>query len=68
MLLENVVALEVFANFFVTVQEQFTACYRCREAVKLFIFLQSPYSVIGTCNSVQNCTFRDCTGTFYSLL
>jgi hypothetical protein len=32
--------------------------------VKLFRFLVSLYSLIGTCNSVQNCAFRDCTGIF----
>jgi hypothetical protein len=37
---------------------------RCGEAVKLFRFLLSPYSLIGTCICVQNCSFRDCTGTF----
>jgi hypothetical protein len=51
-----------------TVQEYVIACCRCREAVKLFRFLLSPYSLIGTCNSVQNCSFRDCTGTFQNLL
>jgi hypothetical protein len=56
-----------FANF-VTVQEQFIAYCRCRETVKLRRFLLSPYSLTGTCYSVQNCTFRDCTGTFYTLL
>jgi hypothetical protein len=40
----------------------------CREAVKLFRFLPSPYSLVGTCKSLQNCTLCDCTGTFYSLL
>jgi hypothetical protein len=41
----------------VTVQEHFIAYCRCRETVKLFRFLLSPYSLIGTCNSVQNCIF-----------
>jgi hypothetical protein len=40
-----------------TVQEHFIAYCRYREAVKPFRFLLSPYSLIGTCNSVQNCTF-----------
>jgi hypothetical protein len=44
------------------VQEHFIAYCRCREAVNLFRFLLSPYSLIGTCNSVQICTFRDSTG------
>jgi hypothetical protein len=66
---ENVfTAGEIFHDFFVSVQEHFIAYCRCREAVKLFRFLLSPYSLIGTCTSLQNCTFRDCTGTFYSLL
>jgi hypothetical protein len=43
---------------FVTVQEHFIPYCRCREAVKLFRFLLPPYSLIGTCNSVQNCTPR----------
>jgi hypothetical protein len=43
----------------VTVQEHFIAYCRCREAVKLFRFLQSPVNLIGTYNSVQNCTFAD---------
>jgi hypothetical protein len=59
--------MKYFADFVVSVQGQFKAYCRRREAVKLFRFLLSPYSLIGTCNSVQNCTFRDCTGTFYSL-
>jgi hypothetical protein len=37
----------------VTVQEHFIAYCRCREAVKLFRFLLSPYSLIGTCNSAE---------------
>jgi hypothetical protein len=43
---------------FITVQKHSTAYCRCREAVKLWRFLLSPYSLIGTCNSVQNCTLR----------
>jgi hypothetical protein len=38
---------------FMTVQECCIAYCRCREALKLFRFLLSPYSLIGTCNSVQ---------------
>jgi hypothetical protein len=30
-----------------------------RLLVQLFRFLLSPYSLVGTCNTVQNCTFRD---------
>jgi hypothetical protein len=41
---------------FVTVQEHSIAYCRCREAIKLFRFLLSPYSLIGTCNNVQNST------------
>jgi hypothetical protein len=57
-----------FAKIFVTVQEHVIAYCKCREAVKLFRFLLSLYILIGTCNSEEICTFRDCTGTFYSLL
>jgi hypothetical protein len=49
-----------FAKPFVTVHEQFIAYCRCLEAVKLFRFLLSPYGLIGICNNVFNCTFRDC--------
>jgi hypothetical protein len=50
---ENVAAAgEIFREYFVTVQEHSIAYCRCREAVKLFRFLLSPYSLIGTCNSV----------------
>jgi hypothetical protein len=31
---------------------------RCREDVKLFRLLLSPYRLVGACNSVQNCTSR----------
>jgi hypothetical protein len=56
------------ANLFVTLQEHFIAYCKCREVVKLFRFLLSPYSVTKTCNNVQNCAFRDYTVTCYSLL
>jgi hypothetical protein len=49
--------VKYFAILFVTVLEYVTAYCRCREAVKLFRFLLSPYSLIATCNRVQNCTF-----------
>jgi hypothetical protein len=42
-----------------TTQEQFIVYCGCGEVVKLFRFLLSPYSLIGTCNNVQNCTFHD---------
>jgi hypothetical protein len=61
---ENVIA----ENLLLVIQEQFTAYCKCTEAAKLFRFLLSPYSLVGTCNSVQNCTFRDCTGSFHILL
>jgi hypothetical protein len=32
--------------------------YRRRRDVKLYRFLLSLYSLIGTCTGVQNCTFR----------
>jgi hypothetical protein len=48
----------------VTVQEHSIAYCRCREAVELFRFLLSPYSLVGSCNSVQNC--RETTWTFQS--
>lgn len=40
---------------------------RCRNVVKLFRFLTSPFSLIGSCSSAQNCAFRDCIGIFDSL-
>jgi hypothetical protein len=40
-------------ELFVTVQEHFIAYCKCREAVKLFRFLLSPYSLIGTCNNAD---------------
>jgi hypothetical protein len=45
-------------------REHFIARSRCGEAVKLFRLLLLPYSLVGSCSSVQNCTFRDSTGTF----
>jgi hypothetical protein len=54
-----------FANIFVDVRGHFIAYCRCRQAVKLFRFLLLPYCLIGTCNSVQNSTFRDYTEAFY---
>jgi hypothetical protein len=41
---------------FVTVQEHFIAYCGCREAVKLFRFLLSPYSLIGPATM---CSFSD---------
>jgi hypothetical protein len=41
----------------VTVQEHFIAYCRCRDAVELLRLLLSPYSLVGTGNSVQNCIF-----------
>jgi hypothetical protein len=58
---------EHLTNFFMNVQEHFIAYCRCTDAVKLFRFLLSPYSLTETRNNVQNCTFRDCTITFYTL-
>jgi hypothetical protein len=55
-------ARETFAHFFVSVHEHSVAYCRCREAVKLFRFLLSPYRLIGTCNSVQNLTAHGRTG------
>jgi hypothetical protein len=45
---------------FMTVREKYIAYCWCRGFVKLFTFLLSPYSLVGTCSSVQNCTFHDC--------
>jgi hypothetical protein len=51
MLSDNVAAAgETFPALFVTKQEHSIAYCRCREAVKLFRFLLSPYSLVGTCN------------------
>jgi hypothetical protein len=41
----------------VTVQENFIAYCRCREVIKLYRFLLSPYNLIGICNNLQNYTF-----------
>jgi hypothetical protein len=52
---ENVTACdEILREIFVTVQEHFIFNCGCREAVKVFRFLLSPYSLIRTCNNVQN--------------
>jgi hypothetical protein len=56
--------LKYFGNIFVTVEIYFGGYCMRREAVKPFRFLLPPYSLIATCNNVQNCTFRDCSGTF----
>jgi hypothetical protein len=45
-------------NTVVTVQEHVIVYCRCRGALKLFRFMLPPYSSIGTCNNVQNSTFR----------
>jgi hypothetical protein len=39
-------------NIFCVVREYFIAYCNSREAVNLFTFLLSPYSLVGTCNSV----------------
>jgi hypothetical protein len=41
--------------FLMRAQEHSVAYCRCREAMKLFMFLLSPYSLIGTYRNVQNC-------------
>jgi hypothetical protein len=53
-----VLPTKLFANSLVIVQEHFVAYYNCREAVELFRFMLPPYSLVGTCNSVQNFTFH----------
>jgi hypothetical protein len=56
---DNVAAAdETFHGLFASVQEHFIAYCRCREAVKLFRFQLSPYSLVETCNSVQNYGLR----------
>jgi hypothetical protein len=58
MLLENVApATKLFTNFFVTVQEHFIAYCRCREAAKLYRFLLSPYSLMGTATMCRTALF-----------
>jgi hypothetical protein len=42
----------------VAVQEHSISYCRCREAVKLFIFLPSLYSLIGISKNMLNCNFR----------
>jgi hypothetical protein len=43
---------------FVAVQEYSAVYVPRKEAVKLFMFLLSPYSLTGTCQNVQECGFR----------
>jgi hypothetical protein len=50
--------VKYFANSFVTVQEHFIACCRCKVVVQLFGFLQSPHSLHNTCGNVWNSTFH----------
>jgi hypothetical protein len=59
-----------FVNVFDTVclRDHFIAHCRWRGTINLWNFLLSLYSLIWISNSVQDCTFRDCTCTFYSLL
>jgi hypothetical protein len=45
----------------VTVQKHFIADYKCREAVKLFRFPLSPYTLRRSCSNVQNCAFHTST-------
>jgi hypothetical protein len=45
---------EHFTNVLVNIQEHFTAFCGCREIVKQFKFLLSPYSLIGTRSNMQN--------------
>jgi hypothetical protein len=40
------------ANLFMTVKEYFIVYCGCREAVKLFLLLLSPNSLIKTCNNI----------------
>jgi hypothetical protein len=55
---ENVsAASETFCKFIQTPWEHFMAYSTCRKAVISFGLLVSPYSLMGTCNSVQNYTF-----------
>jgi hypothetical protein len=59
MLPENVVRDDEHVNeCFMTALEYSIAYCRCREAVTLFRFMLSPYSLVGNCSSVQNCTCR----------
>jgi hypothetical protein len=64
----QVTATKCRTAIFVTVRKPFIGYCSFREVVKLFRFLLSPYSRIRTCNNMQNCNFRDCTGTVYYLL
>jgi hypothetical protein len=56
-----------FAKLSVVVQEYFIVYCRSTYVVKLLRFLLTPYSLMGTCNSVHNCIFRGSTGIFYGL-
>jgi hypothetical protein len=49
-----------------TVQEHLTAYCKYR-GVQLFRFRLSPYTLIRTYNSAQNCTYRDCMGALHCL-
>jgi hypothetical protein len=42
-----------------TAQEYFIAYCGCREAVKLFRFLLSPYSLMWSYKSLQNCSYEE---------
>jgi hypothetical protein len=44
-------------EIFVIVRENFTTYYKCRGSITLSEFVLLPYSLIGTCNSEQNCIF-----------
>jgi hypothetical protein len=56
---ENIAAAgESLRKIFGTIQEHFIAYCSYREAVELFRFMLSPYSLIGTRRSVQNFCFR----------
>jgi hypothetical protein len=53
-LLEDAFAAgETYRTHFCNLQELFTAYCRSREAVKLFTFLLSLYSVIGSCKCAE---------------
>jgi hypothetical protein len=59
---ENTATADViFREIFHDCTGIFYSLQLCRETVKVFRLLLSPYSLIGTCNSVQNWTFRECT-------
>jgi hypothetical protein len=54
---KKVATIDVLRDTFNHCTGIFIASCMCREDVNLFRFPLSPCALIGTCNSIQNCTF-----------